>query len=80
MNPLTIIHSIPHDKQGHFIAGVLAYALAHFAGPMAGMAVVITMAIGKEIYDQFHRENHTPEVLDAVATILGGVVGYICGV
>lgn len=80
MNILTIIPNIPHDKQGHFIAGVLTYALAHFAGPMVGIAVVIAMAIGKEIYDQFHRENHTPEALDAVATILGGIVGYICGV
>ena len=80
MNLLTIIPSIPHDKQGHFIAGVLAYSMMHFASPIIGLAVVIAMAIGKEIYDWYHRENHTPEAWDAVATILGGVVGYLCGI
>lgn len=76
----SLIPNIPHDKQGHFIAGVLAYAAMHFASTIIGIAVVIAMAIGKEIYDWYYRENHTPEVWDAVATILGGVLAYLCGI
>ena len=80
MNILTIISTIPHDKQGHFIAGVLAYAIIHFFSPFLALSVVLLMAIGKEVYDYYHKENHTPELMDAIATILGGVVGFLCGI
>ena len=68
----------PQDKLAHFAAGVLIYAAVHFASPIIGLAAVAVAAVGKEIYDWFHRDKHTPEVMDAVATILGGVVGFIC--
>lgn len=52
--------------------------LAHFVSPIIGLAAVAVAAAGKEIYDWLHRNKHTPEVMDAVVTILGGVVGFIC--
>lgn len=75
-----LIPSIPQDKQGHFIAGVLAYTLIHFFNPIIALFVVLVMAIGKEVYDYAHRDKHNPEVMDAVATIMGGVIGFLCGI
>lgn len=80
MNLLTLIPTIPQDKQGHFIAGVLAYTLIHFFNPFLALFVVLVMAIGKEVYDYVHRDKHNSEVMDAVATIMGGVTGYLCGI
>lgn len=71
---------IPHDKALHFIAGVLIFAVAHFGGIWVGMAAVTVAAVGKEIYDWFHRDKHTPDVWDAVATMLGGLTGFICSI
>lgn len=68
----------PQDKLAHFTVGVLIYAAAHFVSPLIGLAAVAVAAVGKEIYDWFHRDKHTPDVWDAVATIGGGVVGFIC--
>jgi len=76
MNPL---NKLPHDKALHVIAGVLAYAVFHFVSPVVGMAAVLVAAVGKEVYDWFHRDRHTPDVWDAVVTVIGGVVGLICG-
>lgn len=70
--------TIPHDKALHFIAGVLIFAVAHFGGIWVGVAAVTVAAVGKEIYDWFHRDKHTPDIWDAVATVLGGVVGFTC--
>lgn len=76
VNPL---RSVPADKQGHFIIGLIAYMAFHFVSVMVGLILVAVLAIGKEIYDWFHRDRHTPDVWDAVATMAGGVAGYICG-
>ena len=70
---------LPHDKALHLIGGVLIYAAAHFVSPVVGLAAVAVAAVGKEIYDLFHRDKHTPEVMDAVATIIGGIIAFICG-
>ena len=69
----------PQDKLAHFAVGVLIYAAAHFVSPIIGLAAVAVAAVGKEIYDWFHRDKHTPDVWDAVATMLGGLTGLICG-
>jgi hypothetical protein len=63
----------------HVIAGVLAYAVFHFISPVVGLIAATVAAVGKEIYDYANRDRHTPEVWDAVATIAGGVIGFVCG-
>lgn len=75
VNPL---QNVPADKQGHFIIGLLAYMLFHFISIGVGLIVVAVLAIGKEIHDWFHRDRHTPDLWDAVATILGGLAGFVC--
>ena len=76
MNPL---NKLPHDKALHVIVGLLAYMVFHFMGIAVGLGVVAVLAVGKEIHDWFHRDRHTPDIWDAVATMAGGVAGFICG-
>jgi hypothetical protein len=66
----------PQDKLAHFDVGVLIYAAVHFVSPVIGLAAVAIAAVGKEVYDYFHKGN--VEVMDAVATILGGLTGAVC--
>jgi len=76
---LNLFSSVPCDKLGHFVAGVFIYAIFHFVSPLFGLAMVAVAAIGKEIYDYLHRDKRTPDIWDAVATMLGGVLGFISG-
>jgi|LakMenE18May11ns_1017448.scaffolds.fasta_scaffold9827193_2 hypothetical protein len=71
--------NLPYDKTLHFIVGVLIYAAAHFISPVVGMVAVTVAAVGKEVYDYANRDRHTPDAWDAVATIAGGVIGFVCG-
>jgi len=62
---------IPADKLLHILAGIaIAAAVAPF-GAVPAFCAVLFAAIGKELYDRTGRG--TPELLDAVATIAGGV-------
>jgi hypothetical protein len=38
---------------------------------------VAIVALLKEIYDYLHKDIHTPDFLDWVATVLGGLVGFV---
>jgi hypothetical protein len=76
VNPL---RDVPVDKQGHFIIGLIAYMAFHFVEIAVGFGVVAVLAIGKEVYDWFHRDRHTPDLWDAIATMAGGIAGWICG-
>ena len=69
-----------HDKALHFIAGVLIFAVGHFASVLVGLGLVVLAAVGKEVYDWLHRDKHTPDIMDAVYTIAGGVAGLVCWV
>lgn len=58
----------------HCLCGVVLFALGQLFG--CGLFLSIFGAIAKEIYDHYH-PNHTADVWDAVATILGGVLGLV---
>lgn len=73
-----IISRVPPDKLGHFVGGVLIYTVTHFINSFIGLTIVILFALAKEGYDAMHRDRHTPEWKDAIATILGGITGAIC--
>ena len=68
---------VPCDKQMHFIGGlVIAAILTPFIGAYS-IVVVAIIALLKEIYDYMHPESHTADFWDWVATVLGGVVGFV---
>lgn len=67
---------VPADKQMHFLSGIIC---AVILTPIIGwysVVVVSLIATAKELYDDLHKDIHTPDVWDLVATILGGVLGY----
>jgi hypothetical protein len=72
---IAILNSIPTDKVYHCLGGVVLFAIGQLFG--YGLALAIIGAITKEIYDYFHQDKHTPDIWDAIATILGGLLGYI---
>ena len=67
---------VPADKQMHMLSGFLiAVVLTPFIGAYS-IVVVAIIALLKEIYDYLHKDIHTPDFWDWVATVLGGVVGF----
>ena len=68
---------IQQDKIKHFIAGAIASIVVYVVTFNVTIALAFSalLGIGKEVYDS--RGHGTVEVLDAVATIAGGVVGAI---
>ena len=77
LGKLYIPCSIPADKQLHFISGaILGIILTPFIG-WASILWVSAIAMLKEIYDLLHRNKHTPDIWDWVATSLGGVLGMV---
>ena len=65
---------IQKDKKLHLIAGFLIGSLfCFFFGAKISIGAAIIAGVGKEIYDSFGFG--TVDTWDAVATIVGGVVG-----
>lgn len=79
MRLFNTLMQVPHDKMGHYIAGTLLYATGHFVSPVFALTIVAIAAVGKEVYDYLHRDRHIPDGMDAVATMLGGVVSWVAG-
>lgn len=72
---------LPHDKALHALVGGAIFSAAYVACTLVGFpalypaaGAVVGAAVGKEIYDYIHRDKHTPDFMDAVATIAGGIV------
>ena len=64
---------IAQDKILHFIAGALIAGLVgYFTAPVAGFVAAALVGLIKELYDMRHPAKHTADVLDFVATVLGG--------
>lgn len=72
---IAFLNSIPTDKVYHCLGGVVLFAIGQLFG--YGLALAVLGAITKEIYDYLHPESHTADVKDAIATTLGGLLGYI---
>lgn len=69
------INNLPHDKLLHFVGGLFIFAAFAWSSVLVACALVIVAAVGKEVYDYRNRHKHTPDVIDALATIAGGGVG-----
>jgi hypothetical protein len=77
LSKFCITCKVPCDKQLHFACGlVIAALLTPFIGAYS-IVVVAIVALLKEIYDYLHKDIHTPDFWDWVATVLGGVVGFV---
>ena len=72
---LVFFKLVPLDKLLHFlVGGVIAgviYAL--FLNHWLALLATVVAGLAKEIYDYFHPDQHTVELLDVVATVVGAV-------
>lgn len=66
-----------NDKLLHVLVGALIVALLWSVSPLASAVCCFAAAVGKEIYDEQHRDVHTPDLLDVVATLAGGGVSAL---
>lgn len=72
--------TIPLDKANHVVYGSVIFAVTYVmlmfqqlpALPIA-FGVVVAFAVGKEVRDRVTKKG-TPDIVDAVATVAGGVV------
>lgn len=72
---------LPHDKSLHALVGSAIFSAAYVLFTLAGLpalhiaaGAVVLAAVGKEVYDRLNRDKHTPDLMDAVATIIGGAI------
>ncbi|WP_132375421.1 hypothetical protein [Paraburkholderia sp. BL9I2N2] len=70
------MRAIPQDKCLHVIAGVVVFAIAHFATWQVGIAAVLVAGIAKELLDHF--TGGDVSVWDVAATLSGGLLGLLC--
>lgn len=68
------MYLIGKDKLLHYILGTYIGLVGYYSWWL-GLAVVIIVAIGKEVYDKYY--GGTVEVEDFYATILGGLFTLI---
>lgn len=76
---LSKLNSIPADKTAHFAVGTVLFAvLLPFLSPVYAVVGVTIIGFAKEFYDSLHKDKHTPDVWDALATAAGGAIGFYC--
>ena len=70
--------AISKDKQKHLLAGLALSILAGlFLYPLIGLATAAVVGALKEIIWDWLLKKGTPEFLDFVATVAGGVLGAV---
>ena len=73
-----LMYQVPADKANHALWGLALFIVLAFAvNPFLSVLIVISAGVVKELYDKV-TSSGTPDYLDAVATGMGGVAGFIC--
>jgi hypothetical protein len=68
---------MPQDKKKHIYAGLaLSILVGLLFCPLAGLVTAAVVGALKEIVWDWLLKKGTPELLDFVATVAGGVIGY----
>ena len=70
---------VPLDKFMHGLSGaILATAILLVTGSASVSFVSVSLvACLKEVYDLLHKDKHTPDIWDWVATSLGGLLASL---
>lgn len=63
-----------NDKALHFLVGAALVALAWPLGWYVSLVLCVVAALGKEAYDIFHPATNTADGLDALITVVGGLL------
>lgn len=82
-----IIASIPHDKFLHLTFGIVISQIVSgvysvifhpsYGGVIIGFLGAFIVGIIKEVYDYFHRDTETPEIMDIEYTTIGAIIGCL---
>lgn len=64
------------DKVYHLIAGFVIALVFGLINPTLGIIAASLAGVGKEVYDKYYKKS-TPDPLDALATIVGGIIGLV---
>ena len=73
---LQALNKLPYDKALHMSYGALLFVVILFFTLLLGLYwvvalyVVVIAAVSKEVYDFFHKNLHTVDFLDFIATII----------
>ena len=70
---------IPHDKALHAFYGLLVYNIVSLYNPTIAILTVVLISVAKEIYDFQHKDIHTADWYDALATSAIPLVLYVVG-
>lgn len=62
------------DKVAHLLVGLALVALAWPLGQDVALTLCVVAALLKEFYDYLHPAAHTADGLDALATVVGGLL------
>ena len=63
------------DKQAHFFSGMaIAFIIGLLTDPLWGFLAAMGAGIAKEAWDM--SERGTPDALDMMATIMGGITAF----
>lgn len=62
------------DKIYHLVAGFVISLVFGLINPVLGLVLAVIAGVGKEIYDKKIKKS-VIDPLDAIATVLGGVLG-----
>jgi len=69
---------LKQDKANHLVYGLIIFGLFKIIfTPLIGIIMCTIFGISKEIYDSFHKDKHTSDIYDAIATIAGGIIGLL---
>ncbi len=69
---------MPQDKKKHVYAGLaLSLVAGLLLSPKWGLIVAAVIGALKEIIWEWLLKKGTPEFMDFVATVAGGVIGYV---
>ena len=74
---LSLLNKLPCDKAKHAFYGLFIYNLFSFLNHTLAILIVIALGVSKEVYDRKHKDIHTPDIKDAIATILPSFIIYI---
>lgn len=77
LGKLYIPCKVPADKQMHFLSGLIIAAIITPLIGLYSVGVVAVIATAKELYDDMNKDIHTPDILDLVVTVAGGVLGFV---
>lgn len=77
---LKVLNSIPDDKLRHFVIGLIVFSVSCLVfSQIVSLIILFILATSKEVYDFFHKDIHSCDFWDFIATVSGSLPILIQG-